>query len=115
MLDRELLATCSEHHTKGINTMDGKNAEFLNGKHRWYTYSYHQALEKLINQTRKQPAHCRVQTSRETGKLPSWSRNVHFHHQLGKPGGASSHPVSVTTPSHLCFGLAGSPMEVLYA
>jgi len=59
MLYREFLATCSEHHTKGINTMDGKNAEFLNGKHRWYTYSYHQALEKLINQTRKQPTHCR--------------------------------------------------------
>jgi hypothetical protein len=59
MLYRELLATCSEHHTKGINTLEGKYAEFLNVKHRWYTYSYRQALEKLINQTTNQSTHYR--------------------------------------------------------
>lgn len=67
MLYTELLATCSEHHTKGINTMDTKYAEFLNVKHRWYTNSYRQALQKLINQTTNQPTHCRE--FRRLGKL----------------------------------------------
>jgi hypothetical protein len=33
MLYREIIAVCSQIHTKLINTLCGKNAEFLNVKH----------------------------------------------------------------------------------
>jgi len=42
MLYREMLAVCSEIHTKHINTLCGQNVEFVNVTPRG-TYSYHWA------------------------------------------------------------------------
>jgi len=36
MLHREIIAVCSQIHTKHINTVFGQNVELLN-----FTYSYH--------------------------------------------------------------------------
>jgi hypothetical protein len=44
MLYREIIAVCSEIHTKHINTLYGQNVEFLNAK-RGGTYSNHWALQ----------------------------------------------------------------------
>jgi hypothetical protein len=44
MLYREIIAVCSEIHTKHINTLCGQNAEFVNVKPGG-TYSNHWALE----------------------------------------------------------------------
>jgi hypothetical protein len=44
MLRREIIAVCSEIHTKHINTLCGQNVEFLNVKPGG-TYSDHWALE----------------------------------------------------------------------
>jgi hypothetical protein len=44
MLDREIIAVCSEIHTKHINTLCGQNVEFVNVKH-GRTYSNHWALK----------------------------------------------------------------------
>ena len=44
MLYREIIAVCSEIHTKHINTLCGQNVELLNGK-LGGTYSDHWALE----------------------------------------------------------------------
>ena len=51
MLYREIMAVCSEIHTKHINTVCGQNAEMLNVKLAVYivttggTYTYHYALK----------------------------------------------------------------------
>jgi hypothetical protein len=44
MLCREIIAVCSEIHTKHINTLCGQNVEFVNVEHGG-TYSNHWALE----------------------------------------------------------------------
>jgi hypothetical protein len=44
MLYREIIAVCSEIHTKYINTLRGQNVELLNVKPGG-TYSNHWALE----------------------------------------------------------------------
>jgi hypothetical protein len=44
MLYREIIAVCSQIHTKHINTLCGQNVEFVNVKPGG-TYSYHWALE----------------------------------------------------------------------
>jgi len=44
MLYREIIALCSEIHTKHINTLCGKKVEFVNVK-AGGTYSDHWALE----------------------------------------------------------------------
>ena len=43
MLYREIIAVCSEIHTKHINTLCGRNAELLDFK-TGGTYSYHWTL-----------------------------------------------------------------------
>ena len=46
MLYREIIAVCSEIHTKHINTLCGQNVELLNVKPvGTYMYSGHWALE----------------------------------------------------------------------
>jgi hypothetical protein len=45
MLYREIIAVCSEIHTKRINTLCGQNVEFVNVKPGG-TYSNHWALKK---------------------------------------------------------------------
>jgi hypothetical protein len=47
MLCRELIAVCSEIHTKHINTLCGQNVEFVNVKPGG-TYSNHWALEASL-------------------------------------------------------------------
>jgi hypothetical protein len=47
MLYREIIAVCSEIHTKHINTVCGKNAELLNVRP-GDTYSDHWAFKGLI-------------------------------------------------------------------
>jgi hypothetical protein len=47
MLYREIIAVCSEIHTKHINTLRGQNVEFANVKPGG-TYSNHWALEGLL-------------------------------------------------------------------
>ena len=47
MLYREIMAVCSEIHTKHINTLCGKNVELLNGKLSG-TYSDHRAVH-IVN------------------------------------------------------------------
>jgi hypothetical protein len=47
MLYSEIMAVCSEIHTKHINTLCGQNVELLNVKLDG-TYSNHWALEALI-------------------------------------------------------------------
>jgi len=44
MLYREIIAVCSEIHTKHVNTLCGQNVEFVNIKPD-ATYSDHWALE----------------------------------------------------------------------
>jgi hypothetical protein len=44
MLYSEIIAVCSEIHTKHINTQCGQNVEFVNVKHGG-TYSNHWALQ----------------------------------------------------------------------
>ena len=44
MLYREIIAVCSQIHTKHINTLCGQNVELLNVKHDG-TYSDHWALK----------------------------------------------------------------------
>jgi hypothetical protein len=44
MLYREIIAVCSEIHTKHINTLCGQNVEFVYVK-RGVTYSDHRALK----------------------------------------------------------------------
>jgi hypothetical protein len=44
MLYREIIAVCSEIHTKHINTLRGQNIEFFNAKP-GSTYSNHWALK----------------------------------------------------------------------
>jgi hypothetical protein len=44
MLYREIIAVCSEIHTKHINTLCGQNVEFVNIKPAG-TWSYHWALK----------------------------------------------------------------------
>jgi hypothetical protein len=46
MLYSEIIAACSEIHTKHINTLCGLNVRFLYVKPD-DTYSYHRALKKL--------------------------------------------------------------------
>ena len=46
MLYREIIAVCSEIHTKHINTLRGQNVELLNVKPRG-TYSNHWAFRGL--------------------------------------------------------------------
>jgi len=36
MLHREIIAVCSQIHTKHINTLCGENVEFVNVKFSWY-------------------------------------------------------------------------------
>jgi hypothetical protein len=48
MLYSEIMAVCSEIHTKHINTLCGQNVEFVNVK-RGGTYSNHWAFEALSN------------------------------------------------------------------
>jgi hypothetical protein len=45
MLYREIIAVCSQIHTKNINTLCGQNAELLNVE-LGGTYSDHYALER---------------------------------------------------------------------
>ena len=47
MLYREIIAVCSEIHTKHINTLCGQNVELLNVKP-GDTYSDHWALEGYV-------------------------------------------------------------------
>jgi hypothetical protein len=47
MLYSEIIAVCSEIHTKHINTVCGQNVELLNVKHGG-TYSKHWALKYLV-------------------------------------------------------------------
>jgi hypothetical protein len=47
-LYREIMAVCSEIHTKHINTVCGQNVELLNVKLALYTYSDHWDLGGLI-------------------------------------------------------------------
>jgi hypothetical protein len=47
MVYREIIAVCSEIHTKRINTLCGQNVEILNVK-LCGTYSDHWALNSLI-------------------------------------------------------------------
>jgi hypothetical protein len=47
MLYREIIAVCSEIHTKHINTLCGQNVEFVNVKPGG-TYSNHWALDVYI-------------------------------------------------------------------
>jgi len=44
MLYREIIAVCSQIHTKHINTQCGQNVELLNINSWWYIYD-HWALE----------------------------------------------------------------------
>ena len=44
MLHKEIIAVCSQIHTKNINTLCGQNVELLNVK-TGGTYSYHWALK----------------------------------------------------------------------
>ena len=46
MLYREIMAVCSEIHTKHINTLCGQNVELLNVKHGG-THSNHCAFNRL--------------------------------------------------------------------
>jgi hypothetical protein len=48
MLYREIIAVCSEIHTKHINTLCGKNVEFVNVKPGG-TYNNHWALEGCLS------------------------------------------------------------------
>jgi hypothetical protein len=48
MLYSEILAVCSEIHTKHINTLGGQNVQFVNVKPGG-TYSNHWALEGYLN------------------------------------------------------------------
>jgi hypothetical protein len=48
MLYREIIAVCSEIHTKHRNTLCGQNLEFVNDKPGG-TYSNHWALEDYIS------------------------------------------------------------------
>ena len=52
MLYSEIIAVCSEIHTKYVNTLCGQNVEFVNAKPGG-TYSDHGALEGLYNDTNK--------------------------------------------------------------
>jgi hypothetical protein len=45
MLYSEIIAVCSEIHTKHINTLCGQNVEFVNVKHGG-TYSNQRALKR---------------------------------------------------------------------
>ena len=47
MLYREIIALCSQIHTKNINTLCGQNIELLNVK-TGGTYSSHLAVEELM-------------------------------------------------------------------
>jgi hypothetical protein len=49
MLYSEIIAVCSQIHTKDINTLCGQNVEFVNVK-RGGTYSNHWALEGSENE-----------------------------------------------------------------
>jgi hypothetical protein len=46
MLYSEIIAVCSQIHTKHLNTLCGQHVEFLNAKP-FGTYSYHKALKVL--------------------------------------------------------------------
>ena len=59
MLYREIIAVCSEIHTKHINTLCGQNVELLKVKPGG-TYSDHWALEVYIN---IQPVPCSKHTT----------------------------------------------------
>ena len=48
MLYREIIAVCSEIHTKHINTLCGQNGEFLNFKPGG-TYSDHWAVKTSVD------------------------------------------------------------------
>jgi len=50
MLYREIIAVCSQIHTKHINTLCGQNVEFVNVKPGG-TYSDHLPLESLYHRT----------------------------------------------------------------
>ena len=48
MLYREIIAVCSEIHTKHINTLCGQNVELLNVKQPGGTHSDHRALKGKV-------------------------------------------------------------------
>jgi hypothetical protein len=58
MLYREIIAVCSEIHTKHINTLCGQNVEFVNVKPGG-TWSDRWALEVWHSFAENQSAHCR--------------------------------------------------------
>ena len=47
MMYREIIAVCSQIHTKHINTLCGRNVEFVNDK-LGGTYSYHWEADTII-------------------------------------------------------------------
>jgi hypothetical protein len=57
MLYREIIAVCSEIHTKHINTLCGQNVKFVNVKPGG-TYSNHWALKKtqLVPRSKHTPS-----------------------------------------------------------
>jgi hypothetical protein len=52
MLYREIIAICSEIHTKHINTLCGQDVELLNGK-LGVTYSDHWAVQTVTTSPKK--------------------------------------------------------------
>jgi hypothetical protein len=62
MLYREIMAVCSEIHTKHINALCGQNVEFVNVKpSEWYIYQPQGAkiVDQLVDAvTANGPAYC---------------------------------------------------------
>jgi hypothetical protein len=73
MLYREIIAVCSESHTKHVNTLCGQNVEFVNVKPGG-TYSSHWALEGyyicLMWRVRNVGWHFCTRTTPVTDSLP---------------------------------------------
>jgi hypothetical protein len=86
MLYREIIAVCSEIHTKHINTLCGQNVELLNDKpdgtysDHWVLKGYVVVLDFLVPRVSRclQPSICGKKAGRYVIRGNTWSAAVYL-------------------------------------
>jgi hypothetical protein len=78
MLYSEIIAVCSQIHTKHVNTLCGQNVEFVNVKPGG-TYSYHWAVKGCLTQWNAGLRHLCSNTKQISLALPTRSSVLKMH------------------------------------
>ena len=93
MLYREIIAVCSQIHTKHVNTVCGQNVELLNvkrgGRHSWHGLpsTRHLMVIVVVGQILEpQPSRCGYKCSRTTHRLVLWHPQLASSHTMTRSG-----------------------------